>query len=189
MNTITSKQLKEMINKNEIILVDVREPIEYEAEHIEGAMLIPLAELDRSKLSNIVDKTIVLYCRSGKRSESAYEKIKNYELKHNYYSLKGGILAWKEDGYETIKAKGNFISLERQVHVIIGTTVFIASSLTYFINIKFVFVAGFFGFGLSFAGLTGFCGLTLLIAKAPWNKKISCKISIGFLILFKQIYG
>ncbi len=177
MNTITSKQLKEMINKNEIILVDVREPIEYEAEHIEGAMLVPLAELDRSKLSNIADKAIVLYCRSGKRSESAYEKIKNYELKHNYYSLKGGILAWKEDGYETIKAKGSFISLERQVHVIIGTTVFIASILTYFINIKFVFVAGFFGFGLSFAGLTGFCGLALLIAKAPWNKKISCKIS------------
>ena len=48
-------------------LVDVREPVEYAEEHIDGAKLIPLGELERRSAEIDRDKPLVLMCRSGKR--------------------------------------------------------------------------------------------------------------------------
>ena len=79
-----------------IMLVDVRTPEEFKTGFIKGAVNIPLDELDKSAKKKLPDKdqTIMLYCKSGKRSAVAAEDL----LEQGYTSIleiEGGITAWK----------------------------------------------------------------------------------------------
>ncbi len=84
--------------KGDFLLLDVRQPEEYEAGHIPGAMLIPLGELEARQEYLERDKKIITYCRSGRRSMAAAIALcgLGFEDVHN---LEGGILNWH---YETI---------------------------------------------------------------------------------------
>jgi rhodanese-related sulfurtransferase/rubrerythrin len=75
-------------------LLDVRQPGEYEAEHIPGAKLIPLPDLkdDRSQLDS--QKPTVVYCASGGRSLAAAQLLSGLGF-NEVYNLKGGIKAWQ----------------------------------------------------------------------------------------------
>ncbi len=73
MNDITVTELKSrMDNQEELVIIDVREPFEYEMYNI-GAKLIPLGQLPDSlnDLSDLKDTEIILHCRSGARSGTA----------------------------------------------------------------------------------------------------------------------
>ena len=76
-------------------LIDVRTPEEYKSGYIEGARLIPLNKLDI--LTNTIDpqKPIVLYCRSGRRSQQAQNMLTKKGFKH-VLNLEGGILAYSK---------------------------------------------------------------------------------------------
>ena len=74
-SSITGAQAKEIYDsQNGVILLDVRNPDEYEAEHIEGSVLIPVTELE-ARLSELPDKhaVIIVYCRGGVRSSNAFK--------------------------------------------------------------------------------------------------------------------
>jgi rhodanese-related sulfurtransferase len=170
MNLINAQDLKILIEKNDVLMIDVRETSEYHSEHIESAILMPLSTFNKNNLPQ-TNKKIVIYCKSGRRGGIACEKIKSDE---NIFNLDGGIVSWKEAGYETKIGKSKCMPLDQQVHTLIGTSVLSFSVLAYFVNINFIFVPMFFGAGLTFAGLTRFCGLAMLLARAPWNK---CNLS------------
>jgi rhodanese-related sulfurtransferase len=94
---ITVQELKQKFEANEkIILIDVREPLEYEMYNLKGT-LIPLGNL-HDNIENIsTDKNseIIVHCRSGMRSASA----KNIMVANGYTNVRnliGGILAWQE---------------------------------------------------------------------------------------------
>ncbi len=92
---ITPLQAKEMMNdKNKII--DVREEDEYNEGHIKDAIHIPLSTLE-SSIKQIDDKnqTLLVYCRSGRRSEIAAKKLIQLGYHHTYDF--GGILDWPYD--------------------------------------------------------------------------------------------
>jgi rhodanese-related sulfurtransferase len=94
---ITVTALKELLdNKEDIQVIDVREPHEYEDANL-GGELIPLASLPNhvSKISK--DKKVIVHCRSGKRSENAIRFLESNFGYQNLYNLKGGILAWKDE--------------------------------------------------------------------------------------------
>ena len=80
-------------------LIDVREPAEYAAERIHGAMLFPLSTFDPHALPKNVD--IIFQCGTGKRSAMAVAKAQEAGLKHSAH-LAGGIQAWKTAGLPTI---------------------------------------------------------------------------------------
>jgi hypothetical protein len=84
------------------------------------------------------------------------------------------------EGCETKISGKLFLPLDRQVQLAIGLGVFVGSVLGYLVSPNFFILSGFFGAGLVFAGLTGYCGLAVLMAKMPWNKGsknvISCSI-------------
>lgn len=96
--TINVADLKEKLNNQEVSLIDVRELVEYRAEYIEEASLIPLAEISQEKLLT-TSKPIVIHCRSGKRSEDACKKLLIQNPTLDLYNLEGGIMAWKAAGY------------------------------------------------------------------------------------------
>ncbi len=95
-STITAKELKQWIDEQEnIFLVDVREPAEYEIVSIPGATLIPKGEfLNGSALEKMPqDKRIVLYCKSGARSAEALAVVKGAGFADAVH-VGGGVVGW-----------------------------------------------------------------------------------------------
>ena len=82
----------------EYILLDVRQPEEYEVAHIPGAILTPLGELEVRHGELARGKKIIVYCRSGKRSMAGAILLSGLGFKY-VYNMEGGILGWP---YKTI---------------------------------------------------------------------------------------
>ena len=93
------KGFSELIEDPGVVLLDVRTAAEYAEGHIEGAVLIDQGEndfIEKAKAAITTDKKIAVYCRSGRRSANAANRLaaEGYRC----VNLKGGILAWKEAG-------------------------------------------------------------------------------------------
>ena len=91
------KGFAELMNNPNVVVLDVRTADEFKDGHLEGALNIDQAQSDfiqKAKKMLPSDKTIAVYCRSGRRSASAAGKlaVEGYKA----VNLKGGILAWKE---------------------------------------------------------------------------------------------
>ena len=95
---VTAEQLRAYIAKhheNEFLLVDVRQPTEYQQDHIPGALLMPLPELESRLYELPADRDMVFYCRSGSRSMMAAILVSEGEVTGDQvYNLRGGINAW-----------------------------------------------------------------------------------------------
>jgi rhodanese-related sulfurtransferase/rubrerythrin len=99
--SLSPEQIKTILNKDkhgEYILLDVRQPEEYKAGHIPGAIFIPLGELEARQAELDRDKKIITYCRSGHRSLAAAIALCGLGFK-GIHHLDGGILNWP---YETL---------------------------------------------------------------------------------------
>jgi len=86
------------------LLLDVREPDEYDAIHAPHSTLIPLSQLS-SRLTEIAefkDKSVVVICRSGVRSQKALKILQDIGFSHAS-SVAGGMIAWEKAGLEVIK--------------------------------------------------------------------------------------
>ena len=97
--SISVKQAHTLLQEeNNLTLLDVRSPGEFNRGHIKEALLIPVEVLnDRiSQLSNEKNTTIIVYCQTGSRSVRASRIL----LKHGFTPLnvKGGYAVWKEEG-------------------------------------------------------------------------------------------
>jgi rhodanese-related sulfurtransferase len=79
-------------------ILDVRTQDEWDQEHIAGSTLIPLDELPNRLAELPIDRDIVVVCRSGHRSQSGTEILKQAGYQ-NVYCLNGGLIAWKAAGY------------------------------------------------------------------------------------------
>jgi hypothetical protein len=140
-----------------------------------------LAQICKKILPEYKNKKLVMHCQLGGRSGNACQKLLSEDSNLEIYNLEGGISSWITQGNKIEKSGAFFLSLDRQVQLVIGVFVLLGSLLGYFINPIFCFLPAFFGAGLVFAGLSGFCGLALLMAKMPWNQSVrvssSCSIN------------
>ncbi len=84
-------------DRDDVLVIDVREQSEYDEGHIPGITLIPMNSVP-GRLSEIpTDKTVVLACRSGNRSGQVFDYLKQQGYT-NIHNLKGGIVAWQGAG-------------------------------------------------------------------------------------------
>lgn len=93
------QSFSELMQKPNVVLLDVRTKEEFAEGHLEGAMLIDQKQDDfteKVKAQIPLGKTIAIYCRSGRRSAHAAERLA--PLGYKSVNLKGGIIAWKEAG-------------------------------------------------------------------------------------------
>ena len=93
------KGFAELMENPNVVVLDVRSADEFKEGHIEGAVNIDQAQsnfIEKAKAAMSTDKTIAVYCRSGRRSANAAGKLAAEGYK--CVNLKGGILAWKEAG-------------------------------------------------------------------------------------------
>ncbi|MCC3159792.1 HesA/MoeB/ThiF family protein [Hymenobacter sp. 15J16-1T3B] len=77
-------------------LLDVREPHEFAAQHLPGALLLPLGQLAAGVAAVPREQPVVVYCRSGARSARAIQQLQAEFGFTNLHNLEGGILAWAE---------------------------------------------------------------------------------------------
>lgn len=98
-NRISQGKAKEMMD-GDVIIIDVRERSEYAYGHIKNAVLSPVSSIDRSisKITKDKNKTLLLYCQSGARSNVATQKLLALGYK-NAYNF-GGISSWR---YGTVR--------------------------------------------------------------------------------------
>ncbi|HXA12196.1 MAG TPA: adenylyltransferase/sulfurtransferase MoeZ [Mycobacterium sp.] len=95
-STLTPRELRELLDSGKkVALIDVREPVEWEINHIDGAQLVPKSTIESGEgLAKLPqDRIPVLYCKTGVRSAEALAAVKKAgfsDAKH----LQGGIVAW-----------------------------------------------------------------------------------------------
>jgi sulfur-carrier protein adenylyltransferase/sulfurtransferase len=95
-STITPRELRELLESGKkVALIDVREPVEWDINHIDGAQLIPKSLINSGEgLAKLPqDRMPVLYCKTGVRSAEALAALKNAGFADAVH-LQGGIVAW-----------------------------------------------------------------------------------------------
>lgn len=91
----------EALHRGEIVLIDVREPAEFAAERIHGALLFPLSTFDPKMLPEGHARPLVFHCGSGKRSADAIRRCADAGVLIKGH-MAGGIGAWKSAGLKTV---------------------------------------------------------------------------------------
>ncbi len=168
---------RRMTEGRQLRLVDVRTPGEFATGHVAGAKLIPLDELDAEALcrERSGDFTpLYVLCQFGGRATKAIEKLERAGVR-GCVLLEGGTQAWVDAGLPVEKEASRVIPLMRQVQIVVGFVSALGSLLALTVHPFFALMPLVMGSGLMFAGLTGICGLALILAKMPWNKSASCK--------------
>lgn len=164
---LSPHELDDQRRSGRITIIDVREPMEYVGGHIPGSRNIPLALLAEAPLP---DGPLVLVCQSGARSERGLAMLSRRGLAVGLAELEGGLLAWQAAKMPIEMRKGAPLPLMRQVQIVAGGLVLIGVILSQVAAPGWIWLSGFVGAGLMFAGISGFCGMARLLAVMPWNR-------------------
>lgn len=105
--TVVPQQLAEWLEKDEVVLVDVRDTAEYRNESIASVQNVPLSSVAASTVNIADDETrkVVVYCKAGIRSMMACQKLKADEVSYDMWNLDGGIEGWKALGFPVVKPR------------------------------------------------------------------------------------
>ena len=176
MKTITAVELEKLLAAQpNLPLLDVRTPVEFAEVRVPQARNVPLDEIHPGELAGSgsirKDQPVYFLCRSGQRATRAAEQFAKEGFTQPVV-VEGGTLAWIQANLPVIRSAVKIISLERQVRITAGSLVLAGVLLGWFVHRGFYGLAAFVGAGLLFAGVTDYCGMGLLLAKLPWNRRL-----------------
>ncbi|MDE0724287.1 MAG: rhodanese-like domain-containing protein [Alphaproteobacteria bacterium] len=100
---ITPGEAKAWLENGDAIMVDVREPCEYEHIHIEGTPLIALSTFSPELVPFEKGKKLILQCKSGGRSMMAGQQMIAAGYPEDVYNMMGGIIKWEEESFPVVK--------------------------------------------------------------------------------------
>ena len=165
------QELEEALKKAaDCQIIDVREPAEYETEHISGVSSMPLSGLGGDSVAGLKkDKPLYIICHSGVRACEAADRLRGLGFTDSRV-LEGGLEAWLAAGRGVVRGLSKVWDLQRQVRFAAGLLVLAGAALSGFAHPYWLWLAGFVGAGLAFSGLTGTCGMALMLARMPWNR-------------------
>ncbi len=153
-------------------VLDVRTGAEFEAEHVPGSRWIPLDRLtERLDEVRAIPAPRLLLCRTGSRADKALALLAQRDVA-GLTVVEGGIEAFARAGGDVERGRAS-VSLERQVRIGAGGLVLLGLALARWVHPGFLFLTAFVGLGQVVAGITDWCGMGLLLAKAPWNRGAS----------------
>lgn len=195
MSSVQSISARELhgVDLRQALIVDVRTPMEYSEKRLAlPTAFAPVTDLDPHdaalRSGALEDTPILVLCRSGARAKVAAEKFAQAGFS-DVRVIEGGLNACQQDGFATVgqgPAKTGVPSLDRQVRFVAGAISLSFCLLGFFVHQAFFFGALFVGAGLVFSGITNWCGMGLLLMRAPWNQQgascsrgKSCSIDAG----------
>ena len=171
MESISVQELKNLIERNNNVqLVDVREVPEYEGEHLLSFSNIPLLTLGKECQRLKKDSPVYLLCQTGNRALQAARQLKFRGIEQ-VCVVEGGLEEWKREGYPLQKGERRVWMLERQVRFSAGLLVLLGIFFGWLIHKAFLGVSIFVAAGLVFSAITDTCGMGMLLAKMPWNRR------------------
>lgn len=173
-SSITPLELEQLRRSQSVRLLDVRTSAEFHATRVSGAQLVPLDQLDPNAIHALCPNGEPLYilCQSGGRARKAIHKL-NCAGINNCFLVDGGIDAWTRSGLPIERGESRVLPLMRQVQITVGLIAGTGAILALTVHPLFAIVPLFISCGLIFAGLTGVCGLALVLAKMPWNRVVN----------------
>jgi rhodanese-related sulfurtransferase len=170
LRTIAPHEAKRLIDDG-AILVDIRESDEHARERIPGVRHLALSKLDEADIAAHQGGAVIFHCRSGARTRSnAAGLAAKVDQSCEAFMLEGGLEGWRKAGLPTVIDRRQPIELQRQVQIGAGGLAFLGTLLGLTVSPWLLGVPLFVGGGLLLAGLTGFCGMALLLQRAPWNR-------------------
>jgi hypothetical protein len=120
---------------------------------------------------NLGDAPAVIYhCRSGMRTDANAAQLAAASPCEAYL-LEGGIDAWRAAGLPVITDAKAPLEIMRQVQITAGLLVLIGVIGALTVTPWLIGLSAFVGAGLTFAGVTGWCGMAKLLALMPWNQR------------------
>ncbi len=164
---ISAHGLADQLGDQRVKVIDVREPMEYAAGHIAGSLNVPLSRLSQADLP---EGPLVLVCQSGNRSSQGLRELLKRGHGHPLSDLEGGLPSWQQAGLPVRRLKNAPLPLMRQVQIAAGSLVLLGLILSNTVAPAWVLLSWFVGAGLTFAGISGYCGMARLLAAMPWNR-------------------
>lgn len=151
------------------VIVDIREPDEFARRHVKGALSRPLSSFETAHLKIDPGKEVVFTCRSGMRTAANCDRLAS-SVDGVAFVLEGGVDGWAADGLPVEEDRKAPLEIMRQVQIAAGSLVLAGVILGFAVNPAFYALAALIGAGLTFAGVTGFCGMARLLSIMPWNR-------------------
>lgn len=169
LQTVDPVTLRIWLERDDVVLIDIREPDEHARIHIPQAQLIPLSGLAPHSIAQHTRSTVVFHCHSGRRTQQARAQLESLGIEQLYH-LEGGLSAWESANLPIRKSNMATMSIARQVQVTVGALMLLGVVLGYLVAPAFLLLSAAVGAGLLVAGLTGSCMLATVLGHAPWNR-------------------
>ena len=167
-NNISPVEAKRLVEEENALLVDVREPDEYVSISIEGSHLEPLSALSFLTHDPDKERTKIFHCHSGNRTQDNVKALESRGFSAAYI-MEGGLMGWINAGLPVLK-RSVPMPMARQIQIVAGFLFFTFTALS-FIMPPFRWLALIIGAGLIFAGISGICVMGMLLMRMPWNRK------------------
>ena len=180
--TISTAEFAAILAKGPACVLDVRTPAEFAECHVASAKLAPLDALDPRKAADALkpaDGTpIYLLCKGGTRATKAAQQFIAAGIA-NVCVVTGGTEACVAANVPVERGAKSVIPLDGQVRIAIGVFLLVFILLARYVHYSIGYLIPAMAIALIVSGLTGFCGMALLLGKAPWNQNKdtgSCRV-------------
>ncbi len=170
MKSVSPEELDKLLHDDDHdeALIDVRTPAEFASGHIKEAENAPLGSIEEviEHLKGV--GTVYVSCGTGVRSEQACKVLAQHGI--NVVNVEGGLGAWERMGKPIVGNGRKVIPIIRQVMIVAGSLILLGVILGYVFSPYWYLLSAFVGAGLLFAGISGICGMSIILAKMPWNR-------------------
>ncbi len=167
--TLTPEAVEERVRLGHALLIDIREADEFARQHVPGALSRPLSRFGAGALPEMAEIIVVFTCRSGMRTAANAERLAA-AVAGQAFVLDGGLDGWRRAGLPVEANRKAPLEMMRQVQIVAGSLVLLGAILGWLVSPLFFGLSAFVGAGLTFAGVSGFCGMAKVLAFLPWNR-------------------
>ncbi len=171
LRSVSAQQLAVLSASRKLHLIDVRTPGEFASLRIAGAVNVPFERLDPAMLLTRFGADTALYCvcQTGTRSQLAADRLRAVGFT-NVVHVDGGTNAWTSADLPLVRGERSVISLERQVRIAAGLLIVLGIIVGAWSHPAGYGLSALIGAGLVYAGVTNSCGMSMVLARLPWNQ-------------------
>ncbi len=171
LRSVSAQQLAVLAGSGKLHILDVRTPGEFASLRIAGSVNVPFERLDPPALLARFGADTALYCvcQTGTRSQLAADRLRAAGFT-NVVHVDGGTNAWTSADLPLLRGERSVISLERQVRIAAGLISVLGIIAGALIHPAGYVVSALVGAGLVYAGVTNTCGMSMVLARLPWNQ-------------------
>lgn len=172
LRSVSTQQLSLLTASENMNLIDVRTPGEFATLRIAHSLNLPLERLNPAALLSRLGPDTALYCicQTGTRSQIAAERLRAAGFT-NVVHVDGGTNSWSSAGLPLVEGGRNVMSLERQVRITAGLFIVLGVIAGALLHPAAYWLSALIGAGLVYAGLSNTCGMSMVLARFPWNRE------------------